>query len=234
VATPEPVESSQRLARAASAELVRLQKTLVRSERKELTLRRQLAEVEAEAREIRQRINLVERLAGNRETLTGRPADERANVLAFRPHTEEPPNGFLRGAMIRTIAVRLLAATEMARRPIHYLDWLRLIESAGYGIKGQDPGAALLTQLGRSPVVFKADAPGTYILDHDAPRRLRERLEQLGSELSALHQGQQTIQAITDARERRAELVIEIGRTERAFDESIESLGLDPSATPHG
>lgn len=72
-----------------------------------------------------------------------------------------------------------------------------------------------------------------YVLDHESPRALRERLEQLGSELSALHQGQQTIEAITGARERRAELVMEIGRTERAFDEAIESLGRDPSATPH-
>ena len=231
MATPEPIESSQRLARAASAELVRLQKTLARSERKELTLRRQLAEVEAEATEIRQRISLVERLAGDRGELAGRPTNEQANVIAFRPPAEEPPNGFLRGAMIRTIAVRLLAGSENARRPIHYLEWLRLIEEAGYGIKGQDPGAALLTQLGRSPVVFKADAPGTYVLDYDAPRTLRGRLEQLGNELAALHQGQQTIEAITGARERRAELVMEIGRTERAFEGAIQSLGLDPAST---
>jgi hypothetical protein len=231
MATPEPIESSERLARAASAELSRLQKVLDRVERKELTLRRQLTEITSEAGEIRQRIALVERLAGDREALAGRPANEHRNVVPFRPPTAEPLNGFLRGSMIRVIAVRLLAGTASAARPIHYLDWLRLLEEAGYGIKGQDPGAALLTQLGRSPVVVKADAPGTYILDHEAPRRLREQLDHQSSELLSLHQGQQTIDAITSTRERRGELVIAIGRTERALEESIESLGIEAANT---
>jgi hypothetical protein len=229
VATPEPIESSDRLVRAASAELTRLRKALDRAERKELTLRRQLAEVESEAIEIRQRIDLVERLTDGRETLAGRPAAQERNVLPFKTPKEEPPHGFLSGAMIRIVSVRLLAATENATRAIHYLDWLRLLEASGYGIKGQDPAAALLTQVGRSPVVAKADAPGTYLLDHNAPRRLRDRLDQLSSELLSLHQGQQTIEAITSTRGRRAELVTEIARTERALEEAVESLGVEPA-----
>jgi hypothetical protein len=226
VATPEPIESSQRLARAASAELSRLRKALDRAERKGLTLRRQLAEVESEASEIRRRIALVERVTGNGESLAGRSVDEQRNVVPFRASAVEPPNGFLRGAMIRIVAVRLLAGTEFSARPIHYVDWLRLLERAGYAINGQDPGAALLTQLGRSPAVSKADAPGTYVLDHDAPQRLREKLNELSDELLSLHHGQQTIEAITTTRARRAELVGEIARTERALEESIEALGL--------
>jgi hypothetical protein len=227
MATPEPIESSERLARAASAELFRLEKALDRAERKEVTLRRQLTEVTSEAGDLRQRIALVKRLAGDREPLAERTGDEHRNVVPFRPPAVEPPNGFLRGAMIRVVAARLLAGTAGATRPVHYLDWLRLLEEAGYGIKGQDPGAALLTQLGRSPVVVKADAPGTYVLDHDGPRRLREQLASQSNELLSLHQGQQTIDAITSTRARRAELVTTIGRTERALEEAIESLGVD-------
>lgn len=228
MATPEPIESSERLVRAASAELTRLRKALDRAERKELTLRRQLAEVESESVEIRQRIDLVERLTDGRETLAGRPADQQRNVVPFKTPKAEPPHGFLSGAMIRVVAVRLLAANEISTRPIHYLDWLRLLEASGYGIKGQDPAAALLTQVGRSPVVIRADAPGTYLLDHEAPRRLRDKLDQLSSELLSLHQGQQTIEAITSTRGRRAELVTEIARTERALEEAVESLGFEP------
>jgi hypothetical protein len=230
VATPERIESSQRLSRAATAEVARLQKALTRLEEKEAILRRQLAEIETEAQSIRQRLALVGPLAGDREPLARRASDADETVVELSSLTE-PPHGFLRGAAIRIVAVRLLASTDMAASGIHYVEWLQLLEDAGYGIRSHDPAAAFLTQIGRSPTVARADSPGVYVLDLDAPRRLRSQLESLSQELMALHNGQQTIEAITSTRDRRAQLVTEIGRVERALEEAIESLGNDPTST---
>jgi hypothetical protein len=84
-----------------------------------------------------------------------------------------------------------------------------------------------LTQISRSALVSRADRPGVYALDLDAPVHLRERLSHLHAELLALHDGQQTLEAIVSARERRDELLNEIARTERALEEALTTLTLD-------
>jgi len=57
-----------------------------------------------------------------------------------------------------------------------------------------------------------------YALDLDAVAQLRERPRRLHDELLALHRGQQTIEEIASARERRAELTAESARVERALE----------------
>jgi hypothetical protein len=68
-----------------------------------------------------------------------------------------------------------------------------------------------------------------YGLDLEAPKRLERLLAELRSELTALHEGQQTIEAIASHRERRNQLGTELSRVERLLVEAIESLGLDES-----
>lgn len=219
LATPEPLEPSRRLLQAATAERNRLAADLAKIERDEAALRRRLTETERKAATVRQRLALLEQLGG--ESLAAEPPSGPRLV----EDGSEPPNGWLRGAAIRQAAVRLLASTARPAAPIHYTEWLSLLDDAGYGIQSRDPGSAFLTQIGRSPVVIRTEKPGIYALDLDAPLRLRERLAKLNDELLALHEGQQTIDAIATTRQRRSELIAEIERVERALEEALESVG---------
>ncbi|HWG56963.1 MAG TPA: hypothetical protein VNT58_10625, partial [Gaiellaceae bacterium] len=192
---------------------------LAKVEREADLLRRRLTLAEERAAAMRQRLALLEQLG--RDAITSEPSPRPRLV---EPGAE-PANGWLRGAAIRQVAVRLLAATARPDMPIHYTEWLSLLSDAGYGIQSADPAAAFLTQIGRSPVVVRADKPGLYALDLEAPERLRRRLEQLNDELLALHEGQQTIEEIATTRERRSELIAQIGRIERALEEALEAVG---------
>lgn len=222
MATPEPVEPSRRLQQAAQAERERLLRDREQVVREAHSLSSRLEEVDQRRLEIEQRLALLDQLAGPRQALTGRTTD---NVITFPETPSEPLNGYLRGALIRVIAARLLAAMTGPDQPIHYTDWYALVVEAGYGVSGKDPLASFLTQVSRSPVVVRGEQPGVYLLDPTVPDRLRACLDALNEELLALHNGQQTIEAITSARERRAELVAEINRIERALEEAIDSLG---------
>ncbi len=221
MAAPERVEHSRRLVRAARAERERLARDLEQAERLAERLRASLAEAEDRAEALRRRVDLLTEL-GDAEAPAGEPG--RDNILTFPDTGGEPPHGYLRGREIRIAAVRLLSPANDPPGAIHYAHWFELLGEAGYGIRGRDPLATFLTQIRRSPVVVWADAPGTYRLDLDAPDELRGRLEELNDELLALHNGQQTIESITSARERRSELTATISRVERALEEAIESL----------
>lgn len=219
MAVSEPLEPSRRLLQAASAERARLLADLAKVEREADLLRRRLALAEEKAATVRQRLALLEQLGADAV-----PPDQSGRPRLVEPGTE-PEHGWLRGAAIRQVAVRLLAATARPDAPIHYTEWLSLLSDAGYGIQSRDPAAAFLTQIGRSPVVLRTDRPGVYALDLDAPEQLRRRREQLNDELLALHEGQQTIEAIATTRERRSELIAEIGRVERALEEALAAVG---------
>jgi DNA repair exonuclease SbcCD ATPase subunit len=222
VATPEPIESSRRLSQAAAAERARLEVELRKAERQELALRKRLAQTEERTAAIRQRLQLLDQLG------IGEPRTPGTVVRPLLvPSDAEPEHGWLRGAAIRQVAIRLLAESARPDQPIHYTAWLELLRQAGYGIQGSDPAATFLTQLSRAAAVMRADQPGTYALDFSSPARLRERLKQLNEELLALHQGQQMIEQISSARDRRRELIAEIARTERALEEAIVLVGTD-------
>ena len=168
---------------------------------------------------LRQRLTLLEQLGGDADA-----TDQTTRPRLVAPGAMNQPNGWLRGAAIRQVAVRLLASTARPAAPIHYADWLSLLSDAGYGIQSRDPAAAFLTQIGRSPVIVERRSRDL----HARPRRAgaaSRRLDQLNDELLALHEGQQTIEAIATTRERRAELITETNRVERQLEEAIESVG---------
>ena len=229
MATPEPVEHSKRLVRAAEAEFVRL-----RGERRQLDtvvtrLRDSLEKAEARRAALDERIRVLAELAGNAEPPTPRAADHDSNVVTLPELGSEPEHGYLRGYEIREAAVRVLRNLHPSPRQIHYSDWFDLVRAAGYDIAGRDPLATFLTQVSRSPVVIRSDQPGTYLLDEEAPQALREELDELNKELLALHNGQQTIEEIATARDRRSDLVTRISRIERALEEALLALADFPT-----
>jgi hypothetical protein len=104
------------------------------------------------------------------------------------------------------------------------MEWFKEFLDAGYAVAGRDPAAAFLTQLNRSPVVRRETEPGTYSLDFSVVPELERQLVDLNERLARLHQGQQTIEAITSIREERDHLVRAIGEAERSLAEAVESL----------
>lgn len=217
MATPEPLQPSRRLSEAALAERGRLLRRLEQIDERRAKLTDQLRELDAERERLDARLALLDELAPD-------PPERLLRSVAPAAARHEPPRGFLRGARIRREAVRLLAASDAPEAPIHYTDWLAQLQQAGYGIDSRDPAAAFLTQISRSALVARADRPGTYVLDLDAPLRLRQRLDDLHAELLAIHDGQQTLDAIISTRERRDQILAEIGRTERALEEALTTL----------
>lgn len=231
VATPEPITPSRRLRSAAVAERERLGRDLERADKRIAALRQELVHAEQSAREIRRHLALLAELAHDRDEDSAFPVPGQLQSVngdaARRTDSVASPLGYLRGADIRRVAVRILASTPDPSRPIHYTEWYRLVDDAGYGIAGRDPLATFLTQIGRSPIVSRAGERGIYALDLDAPRRLRERLHSLHQELIALHDGQQTFDQIATVRERRAELTSECAHIERALEEATGALGME-------
>jgi hypothetical protein len=221
MATPEPSEPSRRLVQAAAAERMRLTADLERAVQEAAAFRERAESLERRASTIRQRLQLLDQLGGKHAPTPGTAA--RPQLV---PEATEPENGWLRGQAIRQAAVQILTTRADPSQPIHYTEWLELLQAAGFGITGRDPAAAFLTQVSRSPVVVRGDTPGTYRLDMDAPLPLRERLIALNDELLALHHGQQTIEEIATARDRRTELITEITRVERRLEEAVAAVGL--------
>ncbi len=105
-------------------------------------------------------------------------------VLAGGPAHQ--PDDRLRGAAIRQAAVRAALADEEPGRPRHYREWLDLVERhTGRKVDGRDPGATLLTQLSRCPLIVRARDAGTYVLDADVLLRLERRRDDLRAAAAA-------------------------------------------------
>lgn len=226
IAAVEAPLPSSRLAAAASAERVRLDREARRVEQRAEALTAELQRLVEKREEIRQQVNLLEQLAPGGRQITPAPRPTVSPVPSSA--AQGPPNGYLQGARIRAVAVRLLAASEHASRPIHYQDWFELLTRAGFGVKANDPLGTFLTQVTRSPVVQRAGGPGLYRLDLDAPRELHDELRRLQDELFQLHGGQQTLEGIASVRERRTELTAQIARVERDLEEAARALGIEP------
>jgi hypothetical protein len=225
---PSAAVPSSRLLAAAEADRDRIERELGRVGRRAEELARELQQTVELRSELQQQATLLEQLFRPEQL------DLEAQGAASAGEDGEassPPNGYLKGARIRNVAVRLLAASEQATLPVHYTDWFASVERAGFGVAGRDPLATFLTQISRSPVVERADSPGIYRLDVDAPHRLHARLRALQSELSQLHDGQQTLEAVISVRERRAEITSEIARIERELEEAVAALGIEPTRT---
>lgn len=216
----QPSPPSRRLQAAAAAERVRIQRDLERlAERREKVIDR-LASLDEARASLVARLEALETSVGR---ATGFPTTDEAD--------EANQDGALRGAAIRIRAVSVLLDRRPADRPIHYRQWFELLEAAGFVVGGQNPQATFLTQIGRSPLVRKADGPGEYMIDTGFEHRGRQRLAGLREQLRALHDREDSDPArLREVRAERRTLTAEIERTERALEEAaaawagIESL----------
>jgi hypothetical protein len=209
--TPTP---SARLVRAAAAERADLARHRGRLLAERDRLRAALEGVEASLRELDERDALLDRLAGP------------AVAPASAPAAPAPAGGTpLRGPAIRRVAIEVLRARADRPQALHYRDWFDALRAAGYAVAGKDPLAVFLTQLSRSPVVRRGTQSGIYELDPTAPRRLRERLDALHTELRGLTAAPSATADLTAIRGRRAALTAEITRVEKALEEAETVLG---------
>jgi hypothetical protein len=220
---------SRRMRSAAVAERDRVERELERVEARREELRHELAAVSAAADELCDHLRVLNRFV--HDELDGSNGDARPAlraVNAARAYGGGEAQELLKGARIRETAVRVLAGTPQAEAPIHYRTWFELFRSHGFMPAGKDALATFLTQLGRSPVVRRGGA-GMYALDFSYPGRARQSLMQLRAKLQRTHElpADAGVDAIAEARERRARLTSEIEATERALEEALRSLGDD-------
>jgi hypothetical protein len=233
MATADAWTPSRRMRSAAVAERERVERELQRLDARRDELGQELAAVSAAADELRDHLRVLNRFV--HEELNGSNGDARPALRVVKEaHAYgggEVQGELLKGARIRETAVRVLAGTPQAEAPIHYRTWFELLRSQGFMPMGKDALATFLTQLGRSPVIRRGGGPGMYALEFSYPQRARQRLTQLRAELQRTHElsPDAGVDAIAEARERRARLTSEIEATERALEEALRSLGDDVS-----
>jgi septal ring factor EnvC (AmiA/AmiB activator) len=90
----------------------------------------------------------------------------------------------LRGARLREVAVRVLAARVGARKPVYYRDWFGWVQEEGFVVLGKRPHAAFLTAVSRSPVIKRGEDTGAYVLDPDALDALMQARQELRAEIA--------------------------------------------------
>lgn len=216
---------------AAFAERERVEREAARLQARRDELGRELAAVEAAREELANHLRMLNRFVHDDITPATRNGGSRLRAVPNRSADPVPTgNLVLKGARIREAAVRVLAGSTQARSPVHYRTWFELFTREGFLPAGKDPVATFLTQVGRSPVVQRTSAAGTYQLDFLFPERARRRLTELGAALAAAQDlpVDAGVDDIAAARVRRTELTSEIQATERALEEALRSLGDKP------
>ena len=231
MATPEPLVPSRRLQSAAAAERERLLRELSRLDARAGVLADELQQINSRCDELRDQLALLARFSSSEED-SAFPVRKPSTAGHLQPvrSEETPRKAILRGARIREVAVILLASSPQPRRPIHYQKWYELVRDAGYAVAGRDPQATFLTQISRSPVIRRADAPGTYALDFDAPRALRAELGRLRTRLLEISSDStESTDDVTRVRKQRHELDSMTRRLERELEEALRVLANAPT-----
>jgi hypothetical protein len=227
MATAETWTPSRRMQAAAAAERERVERELARLAAREDELAAELAGVQNARGELEHQRHVLDHFVDDDRPTRAHGRGRRLRALTSSDVAE--PNGVevLRGARIREIAVRVLAANSPPEAPVHYRDWFELLVSQGFMPAGKNPLATFLTQIGRSPVVQRTTTSGVYVLDLEFPRRARQHFDRLTAELSAFQNGSAhvTVEEIAAARERRAQLTAELRESERQLEEALRALG---------
>jgi hypothetical protein len=223
---PSAPTPSARLVRAAAAERAELGRYRERLLTTRASLRAELEAIEASLRELDERDELLDRLAGPARPAPGPGDDARSPAGRSAPASGRPSGATqLRGPAIRRAAVEVLLAHPDRPQALHYRAWFDALVAAGYEVAGKDPLAVFLTQLGRSPVVRRGTQSGVYELDRGAPRRLRDTLDALHADLRGLTGAPSPTADLTAIRGRRAALTAQITQVEKALEEAEAVLG---------
>lgn len=225
---------SRRMRSAASAELERVERELLRIDERERELAEGLATLGGMRAELTEQLVVLRRFADEPSEPDESPrrlrvlhgGESAGATLAATPASHE-----LRGARIREVAVQVLSRTPEGRAPIHYKTWYELLRARGFMPAGKDPLASFLTQIGRSPVVRRSSAAGTYTLDVEFPTRAREELASLREQFQSAARlpANATIAEIADARARRSELGAAVDTVERMLEEAVRSFQSPPT-----
>jgi hypothetical protein len=214
---------SRRLRSAAQAERDRIARELGRLNGRRDQLLQELGAIDRVRGELADQLRVLNQFVHDADAAPASTAPQ----LHLAPEPGATDEVVLRGARIREVAVRILAGTPEARRPVHYRTWFELVRAQGFVPAGKDPHATFLTQIGRSPVVRRTNESGTYQLDFDFPNKARQQLGELRTELQ--QEGDLPsdvgIKAITLSRRRRAALTSKMEAVERALEEAERSLG---------
>jgi hypothetical protein len=220
---PQPiVKRSQRFKKAARAERDRLTRKRSQLSKKRETLQARIDLLDEEMEAVDQEIEALERLA--------LPA-EGAREIGLVKAKQKDGHFLLKGSIIRRLAVPLLIR-DQGTAPIHYRDWLILLNREGYAVAGKRPDAVFLNQVVRSPLVRATTKAGYYEVDLNAVDQLREKLLRQQFELSELMRNApaEVGEALNRHRERQRELSVAIARTERELDEAMNMIEVSEEA----
>ena len=170
MATSPPPHAS--LVRAAAVEDQRVERALQQLTHRRETLAAEIAGLEAQMNELRERRELLGRLV------------ERPDGDGRRPDAA-PSEGVVpvRGRQLRLVAAQLLWRSA-GEQEIHYREWFERLLAAGYGVGGRDPLASFLTNVRDSPAVRRGDRQGFYRLDPSALAEVERELTEAEAEIS--------------------------------------------------
>jgi hypothetical protein len=183
--TPDDLLPTPELLAAVAAERERLEKAIEELKHRRVDLVEELQLVDDRLRTATSRHRQLGHVLGEEDAQPPLWDPEPREVLAGRTAHQEV-DGVLRGAAIRQAAVKAALADADPGRPRHYREWLDLVQAhAGRRVDGRDPGATLLTQLSRCPLISRAPEAGTYRLDPGALQRLQALRDQLHEQVAA-------------------------------------------------
>jgi predicted nuclease with TOPRIM domain len=205
---------SQRFIQAAKTERNRLSQKRSRLFKKREDLQARVDQLDEELEAVDQEIVLLDSLDLNKQ---GKPELSIAGA-------DQEELRLISGGAIRALAVPLLLR-EQRNAPIHYRDWLALIEREGLKVAGKRPDAVFLNQVARSPLVRATTKAGYYELDLEVPDELRRRLSEQRADLSSLmSETPTTAEDFEEHRERQREANKVIARIERELAEATSAL----------
>ena len=183
--TPDDLLPTPELLAAIAAERERLEKAIEELKHRRVDLTEELQLVDERLAVATSRHRQLGHVLGEDDAQPPLWDPELGEVLAGRT-AQHDVDGALRGAAIRHAAVRAALAEADPGRPRHYRDWLELVEAhTGRRVDGRDPGATLLTQLSRCPLITRAGEAGTYQLDPTALTRLQALRDRLHEQAAA-------------------------------------------------
>lgn len=208
---PQPNHKSDRFLQAAQTERKRL-------ERKRSQLSQKRVDLQAKVNELAEQLEALDQEIVVLEGLTTHGQSSTRLELTIAGAT------LLKGAAIREIAIPLLIH-ERGSIPIHYREWLSLLEEKHYEIQGKRPDAVFLNQVTRSPLVRATTNAGYYELDLAAPGQLRDRLQREQEQLArGMQEIPQDAAGFERHRERELELKAAVNKTERELREALKAI----------
>jgi prefoldin subunit 5 len=221
---PDATPRSSRFLQATRSELKRLDRRRSQLSKKREDLQARLDALDVDLEAVDQEMIVLGGIAGSSTTrpeLTIHRADDHGRQAG---HPDDQLQKILKGSRIRELAVPVLL-DERGTAPVHYREWLQLLEDVGYSVAGKRPEAVFLNQVVRSPLVRATTQAGYYEINLDAPEQLRERLRTEQRELAAHVQfAPQHQEALAEHRDRQRELNAAIARTQRELDEALSVL----------